>query len=86
MQIFFQYKNGRTVTMDVTEETTLQDVITYASARSTYSSVLKNIQVLDYVHNPHNVVVQKNTLLNPEDPVRSLFSNDVVKEVLFLVT
>ena len=69
--------------MDVTHTTRLSDIIDYANEYHT-GYQYKKIVLKDYYINL-NLNVETNKILDPEMSLISLYSDGIVKEVLFLV-
>jgi hypothetical protein len=88
MQIFIRLSTGKTISMDVTKQTILADVLQYAndyhSAEQSEFIPYTNLLLLKGYHDESNLSVEKNKILNLDISLISLYHNKVIKEVLFM--
>jgi len=84
MQIFIRLLTGKTISMDVSTTTLLADIIQYANEYHT-SYQYKKITLIEEYSANLNLDVQKYKLLEPESSLISLYRDNVIKEVIFLV-
>ena len=88
MQIFIRLSTGKTISMDVTKQTILSDILQYAndyhSAEQSEFIPYMNLLLLKGYHDESNLSVEKNKILNIDISLISLYHNKVIKEVLFM--
>lgn len=84
MQIFIRLLSGKTISMDVTIDTILADIIQYANEYHTGYQYKKITLIEDYSADL-NVNIEKYKLLEPEISLSSLYKDNIIKEVIFLV-
>ena len=88
MQIFIRLSTGKTISMDVTKQTILADVLQYAndyhSAEQSEFIPYTNLLLLKGYHDECNLSIEKNKILNLDISLISIYHNKVIKEVLFM--
>jgi hypothetical protein len=87
MQIFIRLSTGKTISMDVTKETILFDIINYANQ---YSEQEGNIpyrynQIMLIEDYGNLLTVRKTRFLDPSTSLISIYVNGFIKEVIFIV-
>ena len=87
MQIFIRLLSGKTISFDVNNDTTLLDIIDYANYYSEQEGTLpyKYNQIMVINDYDNELVVSKNKILEPTKSLLSIFRNECIKEVIFLV-
>ena len=87
MQVFIRLLTGKTISMDVNQDSVLLDIIDYANSYSQQEGTLpyqyNQIMVVKNYDTP--LTVSKNKILEPTTSLISLYSNGNIKEVVFLV-
>ena len=87
MQIFIRLLSGKTISFDVNRDTVLLDIIEYANHYSEQEGTLpyKYNQIMVIQDYDNELTVSKNKILDPAISLLSLYRNDFIKEVIFLV-
>jgi hypothetical protein len=83
MQIFIRLSTGKTITMDVTNDTLLSDVLMYANEYDNASSYRYLLLIKDYYDNS-NLTVEKNKILELDTSLISLYKDQIIKEIILL--
>jgi hypothetical protein len=83
MQIFIRLSTGKTITMDVTNDTLLSDVLLYANEYDNASSYSHLLLIKDYYDNS-NLTVEKNKILELDTSLISLYKDRIIKEIILL--
>lgn len=87
MQVFIRLLSGKTISFDVNHETVLLDIIDYANQYSEQEGTLpyKYNQIMMIQDYDNELTVSKNKILEPTSSLLSLYKNEFIKEVIFLV-
>jgi len=87
MQVFIRLLTGKTISIDVNPDTVLLDIIDYANSYSQQEGTLpyRYNQIMVIQDYDNVLTVSKNKILEPTTSLISLYSNGVIKEVVFLV-
>jgi len=88
MQIFIKLSTGKTISMDVTKQTVLSDILQYANDyHSTEQSEFrpyKNLVLVKEYHDESNLCVEKHKILKLDISLISIYVDKVIKEVMFM--
>ena len=87
MQVFIRLLTGKTISFDVNQDSVLLDIIDYANHYSEQEGSLpyQYNQVMIIEGYDNSLSVSKNKILEPASSLISLYSNGIIKEVIFLV-
>jgi hypothetical protein len=80
MQIFVRISTGKTITMDVTNNTLLSDILDYVNSDHQY----QNLVLIKVYYDETNLTVEKNKILDLNMSLNSLFKNRIIREIILL--
>jgi len=83
MQIFVRILSGKTISIDVNENTLLFDILNYVNEYDDKNQY-QNLIITGEYYEEHPLVVEKNKILDLNQRLISLYKNKIIKEIVFL--